>query len=231
MIVVGLALLVLGALVAGSALALANPRIRARYHLERASSSEVRIEKDALVLSGHAKAFVVSSVAKELLPEVIALAHAESERDVEVCYRLLVFQLVTGGSPRPLHVGPSDRWREMSPESLAALVCSLRSHDADLRRWAAARLPADPRALETIISHYRSVSSVRSECEDIETWLFMFDVQYEGGPNRTGGPWLDIARRAFLPHDNEPLPEPAQVAEGLQRWLDENRSKLPEQIH
>ncbi len=218
-------LVVLGAI---AGFVVADPRFTARYHLRRAAPGELKLTSDAAsVLTGHALAFAQSPVAKDLLPELVALAREEAAQDTEVCFRPLLVEVAVGSTPRR---GPQDgmtlatgevmraaRGELLDVSTLGALVACLRSRDRALARWVLARLPADSRALEAVLergerSTRRELIERKEEWQDAFAWLDGWRLTTRYTDSISAGPMLD------------------RVIRSLRESLEKNRSKLPEQV-
>ena len=223
-----LLVLVLVGLGGVAALVASDPRVRARYHLRRATAAEVQLEHTAAsVLSGHALAFARSPVATELLPELVELAEVEATRDAEVCYRALVFE-VTGCAWLRRYTW-SNRTPPPPPRPSSAdpgLLIALRSKDARFRSWALARIPLDEHALEAVVR----LGSERPALE----WLHELREQ-PAFAHKTDPAWRLVrqwytqdfegagyARTTYVTDD--------EVARALTDWLEKNRSRLQPQL-
>ena len=137
-----LGVVVLLALGGAAAFVAADPHVRARYHLRRVSPSDVNLRAaTALTFKSHALAYAENPVAKDFLPELLDLAKAEAELDAKTLYRPLVFEVAS----RAAGEAPVDT------RCLAVLVGALRSQHDELREWALARMPIEPRVLLAVI--------------------------------------------------------------------------------
>ncbi len=226
---------ILVALGAGVAIVASSPTIRARYHLRRVTAAEVKLQWRAPSLpTGHALAFAQNPAAKELLPELIELAHAEAQRDEEACYRSLLFEITTGSGPRWSPVAAEQRVllrREHPLQApidvlvLRSLVECLRARESNLRLWSLSRLPLDERLIEVVIRH-------PDQWEALD-WLGAFALNHEAYVRefeewKRASLWGTVllspgggARELDFVH---------QTMRGLESWLEKNRNRLPEQV-
>jgi hypothetical protein len=236
-------LVVLVALAALSVWATLQPSVRARWHLHRIAPADVTIADPpdmnhpwTIALSGHAKAFVESPCARELLPELVALARSESEHDGTTYRALLTVVTETILPPEKVDmiavidsagiVRAVPGYTEGEPwpkDVLATLASCLDSKSSALRGWTITKLPHDPRLLEPMLHHARA--EFGSEREDFEVApIFLWFTRFAEGHgdlislDTGGGPWMALVQRQTL--------DPGALLE----WVEANRSRLPVQI-
>ncbi len=220
-----LVVVVLLALGGGAALVATNPFVRARYHLRRITPAEVRIghERKPIALNGHALAFARSPAARELLPDLIELAHGEAQIESQVCFRPLVYEVLTGGEAKRPDLTPE----ELDRSTIEGLVLGLKAKEESLRVYALARAPVDARLAEIVIRVYSAAFTDRPARATEVALGYDWFLELRGARADLCGDdprWQWIQPRG----NNHELPQDPVVL--LEGWLEEKRDRLPGQV-
>ncbi len=237
-------LLVASGLVAGVALLVAEAKIRARYHLRRASAAEVwLLAADTPALIGHAGKFAESPAAKELLPELIELAHEEAESDLDLCYRPLVFQVAgCSAADRPVQITiigiPPDTRRPLvrfEVTTLRALALGLRSRHSELRRWSLVRIPQDERLLEAVLATLTGAPAQPYEPSPERRaallWLAAFHADHKAEiGSDPAWLWALRWRSDNCGHERFNVLDYQADPAALQAWFERHRDRFPGQV-
>lgn len=171
--VVVAAFLFLGLLAVAALVVASRPFVRARWHLLRALSTDVHFEEDRVRFTGEARAFLDSSSARALLPQLTSLAERECDEDQEFVFRALYLELALGTRAEP---------RPLDESGGRLLVRLLSSRSTPLREATLVRLPLDDRFQAAVAARFADPprGPARTDAEEKAARDWMIDLNCTG---------------------------------------------------